>query len=139
RVAWGAYAVGSGDMNALIEIAAAAETAKAVPIYATFNDSPYTIAVPAESPIRTPRQLEGTRLGAHPNDAAMRLLPEVAGATGIDAKRIEVDISPLPHRDMVNLMLNERRWAGLFGFVNTLRAASIEAGVDPAKQIGRAA
>jgi len=135
KVASGAYDVGYGDMNALIELAAGGATSAAVGVYATFNDSPYTIAVPAESAIRTPKALEGTTLGAHPNDAAMRMLREFAGSTGIDASKIKVDISPLPHRDMVGLMLDEGRWAGLFGFVNTLRAAAIEAGVDPATRL----
>jgi NitT/TauT family transport system substrate-binding protein len=135
KVASSAYDVGYGDMNALIEMAAAAGPPAAVGIFATFNDSPYTIAVPAEGPIRDATDLVGRTLGAHPNDAAMRMLPEFAARTGIDAARVGIDISPLPHRDMVAMMLNERKWDGLFGFVNTLRAASIEAGVDPAKAL----
>jgi NitT/TauT family transport system substrate-binding protein len=135
KVASEAYDAGYGDMNALIELAAAGERSGAVGVFATFNDSPYTIAVPADSAIRTPAQLEGTTLGAHPNDAAMRMLPEFAARIGLDAKQIDVEISTLPHRDMVELMLKEGKWAGLFGFVNTLRAASIEAGIDPAARL----
>jgi NitT/TauT family transport system substrate-binding protein len=135
KVASGGYDAGYGDMNALIELAAAGGPPGAVGVFATFNDSPYTIAVPADSPIRSPAELMGKTFGSHPNDAAMRMLPEFAAGTGIDADRVRTDISPLPHRDMVALMLDERRWDGLFGFVNTLRAAAIEAGIDPAKRL----
>ena len=134
KVASPDFDIGYGDVNALIELAAAGRS-QVVGVFATFNDSPYTIAVPADSPIRTPADLQGKTLGAHPNDAAMRMLPEFAGKTGIDAGRIAVDISPLPHRDMVAMMLNDRTWDGLFGYVNTLRAAAIEAGVDPAARL----
>jgi NitT/TauT family transport system substrate-binding protein len=135
KVASSTYDVGYGDMNALIEMAAAGAPAGAVGVFATFNDSPYTIAVPAGSAIRRPADLTGKTLGAHPNDAAMRMLPEFAVRTGIDASRVAIDISPLPHRDMVGLMLNDGKWDGLFGFVNTLRSAAIEAGVDPAGRL----
>jgi NitT/TauT family transport system substrate-binding protein len=36
---------------------------------------------------------------------------------------------------MVGRMLNDGKWDGLFGFVNTLRSAAIEAGVDPAGRL----
>ncbi len=130
RVASGEFDVGYGDMNALIELAAAGGEAQAVGVFATFNASPYTIAVPAASALRAPADLAGRTLGSHPNDAAMRMLPEFALKTGLDAARIGVDISTLPHPQMLRLMLDEQRWDGMFGFVNTLRAAAIEAGIN---------
>ena len=99
-------------------------------VFATFNASPYTIAVPADSPIHTPADLPGCTLGSHPNDAAMLMLPEFAIKTGNDAAHIAIDISTLPHPEMLSLMVNQERWNGMFGFVNTLRAAAIEAGID---------
>ena len=138
RVASGEFDVGYGDLNALIELAAgdtSGGTAPAVAVFATFNASPYTVAVPAASPIRTPAGLAGRTLGAHPNDAAMRLWPELALKAGIDAASIKIDISSLPHPHMLRGMLDERRWDGMFGFVNTLRAAAIEAGIDSAQAL----
>ena len=135
KVASEAFDVGYGDMNTLIELAAAGPGCGAVGVFAMFNDSPYTIAVSADSGLFEPADLLGRTLGAHPNDAAMRMLPEFAARTGIDAARVAVEISPLPHTQMVALMLNERRWDGLFGFVNTLRAAAIEAGIDADRRL----
>ena len=135
RLAAGEFDIGYGDLNALIELAAGGSQADAIAVYATFNASPYTIAVPATSPIRSPSDLPGCTLGAHPNDAAMRLLPEFALKTGIDAARVGVDISSLPHPQMLRQMLGEGRWDGMFGFVNTLRAAAIEAGIDSVREL----
>ena len=135
RVASGEFDIGYGDLNALIELAAAGNAAPPVAVFATFNASPYTIAVPAASPIRLPRDLAGRRLGAHPNDAAMRLMPEFALKTGLDAASVRVEISAEPHPLMLRQMLGAARWDGMFGFVNTLRAAAIEAGIDSDAQL----
>ena len=136
KVASQAFDVGYGDTNALIELAGASdERAPVTAVFATFNDSPYTIAVPAASAIREPRDLAGRRLGAHPNDAAMRMFPEFAAAAGLDAASVAIDICADPHRDMVARMVRDRAWDAMFGFVNTLRAASIEAGLDPAQAL----
>jgi NitT/TauT family transport system substrate-binding protein len=136
RIASGEFDVGYGDLNTLIEMAAASGTPPdAVAVYATFNTSPYTIAVPHSSPILVPADLAGRTLGAHPNDAAMRLFAEFASAGGVDRTRVGIDISSLPHTQMLRQMVDEQRWDGLFGFVNTLRAAALEAGIDPAKTL----
>ncbi|MBL8386374.1 MAG: ABC transporter substrate-binding protein [Burkholderiales bacterium] len=133
RLADGGFDVAYGDLNTLIELAAGASAPPdAVAVYATFNASPYTIAVPAAGPVRAPGDLHGRALGAHPNDAALRLFPEFARAAGIERAPVGIELSSLPHPRMLREMLDERRWDGLFGFVNTLRAAAIEAGIDPA-------
>ena len=131
RLADGLYDAGYGDMNALIECAAARPESAPVAVYAMHNRSPYTVAVDAAGPIRHPRDLSGKRLVSHPNDAAWRLLPELCAACGVDAASLDVEFSELPHRELVPLLL-AGRWDGLFGFVNTLNAQAIEAGVDPA-------
>lgn len=131
RLADGLYDVGYGDMNALVEHAAARPDDAPYGVYAMHNRSPYTIAVPAEGPVRSPEDLEGCTLVTHPNDAAWRMFPEFCAACGLDPARVKIEVSELPHRDIVPLLL-QGRWAGLFGFVNTINAQSIEAGVDPA-------
>ncbi|XAH22174.1 ABC transporter substrate-binding protein [Xylophilus sp. GW821-FHT01B05] len=126
----GAYDVGYGDMNALVEWAAAHPAEAPVGVFAMHNRSPYTIAVPAAGTSLCPADLVGLSLVTHPNDAAWRMFPEFCAACGIDASRVKIEVSDLPHRELVPLML-EGRWDGLFGFVNTIRAQTIEAGLDP--------
>lgn len=131
RLADGLFDAGYGDMNALVECAAARPDDAPVAVFAMHNRSPYTIAVAADGPVRAPRDLEGRRLVTHPNDAAWRMFPEYCAACGVDASRVAIDVSSLPHRELVPRVL-AGEWAGLFGFVNTIGAQAIEAGVDPA-------
>lgn len=131
RLTTGDYDAGFGDMNALIEMAGADTSAAPVAVYVLHKTPPYTIAVPAAGPVAGPCDLAGLRLGTHPNDAAWRLFPEFCAATGLDPESVTIDVSDLPHKDMVPLML-EGRWDGMFGFVNTINAQTIEAGFDPA-------
>lgn len=130
RLAGGAYDAGYGDMNALVEYSAAHPETAPVAVFAMHNRSPYTIAVPAAGPVATPADLAGRTLVAHPNDAAWRMFPEFCHATGLDPATVAVEVSELPHKDIVPLML-EGKWAGLFGFVNTINAQTLEAGLDP--------
>jgi NitT/TauT family transport system substrate-binding protein len=135
RIASGEFDAGYGDLNALIELAARGDAPDVIAVFATFNASPYTIAVPATSAVKTPHDLEGQCLATHPNDAALRMLPELAMATGLDPQRLEIEVSTLHHRDILAKMLRENAWDGLFGFVNTIRAAAIEAGIDPDRDL----
>jgi NitT/TauT family transport system substrate-binding protein len=129
RLGRGEFDLGYGDMNALIEAAARQARPDVVAVFATFTASPYTIAVPARGDRREPRDLRGARLGAHPDDAAWLMLPEFAAACGIDPAEVAVESCADPHPRMLRAMLDEGRWDGLFGFVNTLEAGAIEAGL----------
>ncbi len=135
KVALGHFEVGYGDLNALIERAARHGPQDAVAVYATFTASPYTLAVPADSAIRDPRDLQGCTVASHPNDAAMLMWPEFAGNTGLSVDAIRIDLCTDPHARMVPDLVRHGRWAAMFGFVNTLRAAAIEAGLDPDRSL----
>jgi NitT/TauT family transport system substrate-binding protein len=128
RLADGLYDAGYGDMNALVECAAARPADAPVAVFAMHNRSPYTIAVAANGPVHAPADLPGRRLVTHPNDAAWRMFPEFCAACGIDPVSVSIDVSTLPHRDIVPKLL-DGTWDGLFGFVNTVRAQAMEAGV----------
>jgi len=132
KLADGLYDAGYGDLNALVEWASARPDDAPVAVYAMHNRSPYTIAVPAASGLRTPQDLAGRTLVTHPNDAAWRMFPEFCAACGIDIAQVAIETSTLAHRDIVPLLL-AGRWDGLFGFVNTLNAQTLEAGLDPAR------
>ncbi|QPM91326.1 ABC transporter substrate-binding protein [Pseudooceanicola algae] len=129
RLARDAFDAGYGDMNALIETAGA--PGAPVAVYAVHNRPPYTIAVARDGAMKGPTDLTGRRLVTHPNDAAWRLFPEFCRATGLEADSVTIEVSELPHRDLVPRLL-AGEWDGMFGFVNTIAAQSIEAGLDPA-------
>ena len=133
KMATGGFDVGYGDINALIDHAANGKPNAPIAVFASYNASPYTIAVPAKSSIRRPLDLAGCVLAAHPQDAAMLMFPEFCAKTGLDATTVRTVIDAAPHSTMVPALLAGEKggWDGLFGFVNTLVAASIDAGLDP--------
>ena len=128
KMAAGGFDVGYGDLNALIEHAGAGKANAPLAVFASYNASPYTIAVPRAGGILTPSQLAGQRLVAHPNDAALNLFDELCARTGLDRTSVGIDISAAPHSELVPAVL-AGRWDGIFGFVNTLIAASLDAGL----------
>ncbi len=130
KMAAGGFDVGYGDINALIAHAANGNANAPLAVFASYNASPYAIAVPFNSSIRTPQDLTGKLLAAHPQDAAMLLFPEFCKRTGLDATTVRTVIDAAPHSTMVPELL-ANNWDGMFGFVNTLIAASIDAGIDP--------
>jgi NitT/TauT family transport system substrate-binding protein len=131
KVASGAYDIGYGDLNALIEHTGHSPETAPCAIFIMHNWSPYTIAVAADGPVRTPLDLAGKRLLSHPNDAALRMLPEFAGATGLDPASLNIVIDPTHHSALL-LKVMSGEADGLFGFVNTLASAALEAGLAPA-------
>ena len=137
KVASGAFDVGYGDLNALIETVAIASLNTAplntpLAVSILHNASPYTIAVDAEGPIQTPADLAGRHLVSHPGDAALRMFPEFAAATEIDVASVQVAFDARHHKHLIADLLAQRApWVGLFGFVNTLASAAIEAGIAP--------
>jgi NitT/TauT family transport system substrate-binding protein len=127
----GGFDVGYGDINALIEHIAAGKPNAPLAVFASYNASPYTLAVAASGDITSPQQLAGKRLVAHPNDAALNLFAEFCAKTGLDARSVSIEISASPHSALVPQLL-AGRWDAMFGFVNTLVAASLDAGLAPA-------
>lgn len=123
--------VGYGDLNALIEHVGHQRPHAPLAVFASYNASPYTIAVPAGSAIREPADLIGRRLVAHPHDAAWLLWREFCLSTGLGDAAASTEFAPEPHSELVPRLL-AGEWDGMFGFVNTLAAASIAADLDPA-------
>jgi NitT/TauT family transport system substrate-binding protein len=132
RVASGAYDIGYGDLNALIELAGREPSIAPVAVAIYHNASPYTIAVAADGPIRSPLDLVGHMVLSHPNDAALRMFPEFARRTGLAPDRVAIEIDAAHHKLLLPRILSGNGAAGLFGFVNTLAAAALEADIDPA-------
>jgi NitT/TauT family transport system substrate-binding protein len=122
--------LGYGDLNALIEHHALGSKNLPMAVFASYNATPYTIAVPASSAITHPKQLAGKRIASHPNDAALRLLNEFCMATGTQHDQLNVELCSEPHHEMIPKLL-AGQWDAMLGFVNTLAAACIDAGLQP--------
>jgi NitT/TauT family transport system substrate-binding protein len=129
------FDVGYGDSNALIEWQARHGDVCAHIVFALHNASPYTIAVPATLKTTSLSALRGLKLASHPNDAALNLLPELARCSNMTVTDFNVELYGAPHAEMIERMVHHGHWSGIFGFVNTLKAAAIERGIDPDQEL----
>jgi len=131
-VANGTYDVGFGDLNALIEFAAKKPEEAPIAVYVIYNRPPFTIAVKADGPMKTPKDLEGKTLGGAPGDAALKLFPAFCKTAKIDCSKITItNMQP----NLREQMLMQGQIDGAFGYVNTIRFSAKLIGVDPDKQL----
>lgn len=131
-VASGSYDLGFGDINALIQLVARGPAGAPTPlaISALYNRPPFTIAVKADGPIRTPKDFEGRTLGGPANDGALKLFPAFARLAGVDASKVQLtNMQP----NLREQMLQRGQVDGVFGFVNTIRFSAKLVGIDPDK------
>lgn len=116
-VANGTYDLGFGDINALIELAAKRPQDAPVAVYVMFNQPPFTVAVKAESPIRTPKDFAGKTLGGAANDGALKLWPAFCKIARIDCSGVKItNMQP----NLREQMLMSGQVDGVFGYVNTI-------------------
>lgn len=127
-VANGAYDIGFGDVNALIELAAKDPEAAPVAVYMMYNKPPFTIAVPADSPIKTPTDFAGHTLGGAANDGALKLFPALCSAAEVDCSTVTVENMQPNLREQ---MLRQGQVDGVFGYVNTIRFSAKLIGMNP--------
>jgi NitT/TauT family transport system substrate-binding protein len=132
QVANGAYDMGFGDINALVELAAKKPDDAPVGVFMLYNRPPFTIAVKAESLFQTPADFVGRKLGGPANDGALKLLPALCAAAKIDCAKIEiVNVQP----SLREQMLMQGQVDGAFGYVTTIRFSARLTGIDPDKQL----
>lgn len=124
-----------GDLNSLIEVAAAEPERAPTCVHALFNASAAAVAVPAGSPIATPADLAGKHLIGHASDVGLRTFRAFAEATGLDADTVKVETADGAMADLVARLDSERGPHGLFGYVSTITAALAAEGKDAATQL----
>lgn len=126
-VASGTYGVGFGDINALIQFAATKPKEAPIAVYVMYNQPPFTIAVRADSAIKTPKDLVGKKLGGAAGDGALKLFPAFCDIAKIDCSKIEVtNMQP----NLREQMLMNKQVDGVFGYVNTIRFSAKLMGVS---------
>jgi NitT/TauT family transport system substrate-binding protein len=125
-VANGTYDVGFGDINALIQFAATKPEEAPVAVYVMYNQPPFTVAVRADSPIKTPKDFEGKKLGGAAGDGALKLFPALCKIAKIDCTKVEItNMQP----NLREQMLMNKQVDGVFGYVNTIRFSAKLMGV----------
>ncbi|WP_137045443.1 ABC transporter substrate-binding protein [Pseudolabrys sp. FHR47] len=125
-VANGTYDVGFGDINALIQFAATKPAEAPIAVYVMYNQPPFTVAVRADSPIKTPKDFEGKKLGGAAGDGALKLFPALCKIAKIDCTKVEItNMQP----NLREQMLMNKQVDGVFGYVNTIRFSAKLMGV----------
>jgi NitT/TauT family transport system substrate-binding protein len=129
-VANGTYDVAFSDINALIELAAKKPDDAPIAVYVMYNRPPFTIAVKADSPIKSQKDFEGKTLGGAANDGALKLFPAFCKLAKIDCTKINItNMQP----NLREQMLMQGQVDGVFGYVNTIRFSAKLLGVDDSK------
>ena len=130
-VANGTYDAGFGDINALIGLAGRKPEDAPIAVYVMYNQPPFTVAVKAESPIRSPKDFEGRTLGGAAGDGALKLFPALCKIARIDCAKVKItNMQP----NLREQMLIQGQVDGVFGYVNTIRFSARLIGVED-KQI----
>lgn len=90
RILSGAYDAGFGDVNAIIQNAAArpAETPRMV--YMIYSKAPFALLAKAEGPLKSLKDLPGTKVAAPAGAAALKLLPVLAKNNQIDYASLSI-------------------------------------------------
>lgn len=88
KVMAGAYQAAFGDLNAIIQNAAAKPGQAPVMVYQIYNRTPFALMTKAGSNIKTLKDLEGKNLGSPAGGAAMRMFAVLAEKNGIDASKV---------------------------------------------------
>jgi NitT/TauT family transport system substrate-binding protein len=130
-VANGTYDAAFGDINALIELAGRKPEDAPIAVYVMYNQPPFTVAVKAESALKSPKDFEGKTLGGAANDGALKLFPAFCKIAKIDCNKVKItNMQP----NLREQMLMQGQVDGVFGYVNTIRFSAKLMGVEE-KQI----
>ena len=132
KVANGSYNVGFGDINALVEIVSKKPADAPLAVFMMYNVPPFTIAVKKDSPIKTPKDLEGKTIGGPANDGALKLFPAFAKAAKIDASKVKItNMTP----NLREQMLKQGQVDAVFGYINTIWFSAKAFGMDPDRDL----
>jgi NitT/TauT family transport system substrate-binding protein len=132
KVMAGAYDAGFGDVNAVIQSAAARPGAAPVMVYMVYNRAPFALIVKSSSPIRTLKNLEGRTLGSPAGGAAQRMFPLMAARNGVDAAKVKwTNMAP----NLQEQMLLKDHVEGSAVFSVTSYMNLVAQGTDPDRDI----
>lgn len=132
KVATGAYNAGFGDINAVIDLAAKRPAEAPVGVFMLYNTPPFTIVVKKDSPVKSPKDLEGKTVGGPANDGALKLFPAFSKAAKVDGTKVSItNMAP----NLREQMLQRGQVDAVFGYINTIWFSAKLVGLDPAKDL----
>ncbi|SIQ39896.1 ABC transporter substrate-binding protein [Pseudacidovorax sp. RU35E] len=132
KIMAGAYQAGFGDVNAIVQNAAAKPGQAPVMVYMLYNRAPFALIAKADGPIRTPKDLQGRTVGTPAGGAAARMFPVIAARTGIDAAKVTwTNVAPNLQEQL--LLKGHVDAAAVFSVTSYMNL--VAQGIDPDKDI----
>lgn len=128
KIAGGAYDLGYGCINAMIEFNVKHPDEALIAIAIVLNHPPFSILTIRDRGIETVQDLEGRRVGAPVGDSPRRLFPIFADIVGIDHETVEwISMAP-PLREPALILGEVDAITGFFftGFLNLIAAGIAE-------------
>jgi NitT/TauT family transport system substrate-binding protein len=90
KIAGGLYDLGFGGVDSVVILSATRPAEAPAVVFQVYARSPFVIVTRSDSPIKTPKDLEGKTIGGPANDGALKLFPAFAKVTGIDATKVAI-------------------------------------------------
>jgi len=90
RIMSGAYDAGFGDINAIIQNAATRPAETPIMVYMIYSKAPFALLTKASGPLKSLKDLTGTKIGAPAGAAALKLLPVLAKNSQIDYASLNI-------------------------------------------------
>jgi NitT/TauT family transport system substrate-binding protein len=132
KIASGAYDLGFGSIDSVVMLNATRPAEAPVAVFLMYGRAPFVIAVKSDSPIKTPKDLEGRTVGGPVNDGALKLFPAFAKATGIDPAKVAIT-NMAPNLRVQMLMRGQVDAA--FSFRTAMLMDTKLVGADPQKDL----
>jgi NitT/TauT family transport system substrate-binding protein len=130
RVMSGAYDAGFGDINAIIQNAAIRPGEAPLMVYMIYNKAPFALLAKTNGPIKSLKDLEGSKLGSPAGGASFKLLPLLAKQNGVDYNKINItQVSPSLQEQM--LIQGQVDSVAVFSATSYLNLVSLK--LDPDK------
>jgi len=131
ELAGGNYQMGFADINPSIRFVAERPDTGILGVGVMYHAAALVAVVRADSPIRTPKDLEGRTLAAPEVDAGRQLFPAFAKVNGIDVSRVTFQsVSP----ELREPMLVQRRVDGITGFITSTQPTLVRLGLSLEQQ-----
>ena len=129
RIMGGAYDAGFGDMNAIIQNAAARPADAPLMVYMIYSKAPFALLMKADSPIKTIADIGGKRLGSPAGGAAIKLFPLLAKKNGLDPTKVEI-VNMAPNLQEQMLIRGDVDISALFTATSYMNLVAIKQNPD---------
>ncbi len=130
RILSGAYDAGFGDINAIIQNAATRPAETPVMIYMIYSKAPFALLTKASGPLKSLKDLPGTKIGAPAGAAALKLLPVLAKNNQIDYASLDI-LQVAPNLQEQMLLRGQVDLIAVFSATSYINLVSLK--LDPDK------